>query len=80
MFSRRSIIFAKIAASTALIVPAFAADTEMFNMKLFTAAQKADKPILVAIHASWCPTCKAQDPSLASFWRSRNLRSSCTSS
>jgi thiol-disulfide isomerase/thioredoxin len=31
----------------------------------FAAAQKAGKPILVAIHASWCPTCKAQKPILS---------------
>jgi thioredoxin 1 len=27
-----------------------------FNAKAFADAQKAGKPILVAIHASWCPT------------------------
>ena len=34
-------------------------------MGSFAAAQKAGKPILVAIHASWCPTCKAQKPILS---------------
>src|SRR6516225_10302685 len=35
---------------------------------LFTAVaatQKAGKPIFVAIHASWCPTCAAQRPILS---------------
>ena len=31
----------------------------------FAAAEKAGKPILVAVHASWCPTCKAQKPILS---------------
>ena len=31
----------------------------------FTAALNSGKPVLVWIHASWCPTCKAQAPTLA---------------
>jgi thioredoxin 1 len=31
----------------------------------FAAAQKAGSPIFVAVHASWCPTCKAQRPILS---------------
>jgi thiol-disulfide isomerase/thioredoxin len=27
----------------------------------FDAAQRAGKPILVTIHADWCPTCRVQD-------------------
>jgi thiol-disulfide isomerase/thioredoxin len=40
-------------------------ETKTFDAKSFAAAQKAGKPILVAIHASWCPTCKAQKPILS---------------
>ena len=64
MLSRRSFVLAAIAASTAPIALAFAAETKTFNSGSFAAAQKAGKPILVAIHASWCPTCKAQKPIL----------------
>lgn len=28
----------------------------------FEAAQAAGKPILVEVHADWCPTCRAQEP------------------
>jgi thioredoxin 1 len=35
-----------------------------FTQAGFEAAQQADKPILVEIIASWCPTCKAQAPIL----------------
>ena len=65
MLSRRSVIFAVVAASAALIAPAFAAETRTFDPVSFAAAQKAGKPIFVAIHASWCPTCKAQKPILS---------------
>ncbi|MFA7416570.1 MAG: thioredoxin family protein [Rhizobium sp.] len=33
-----------------------------FDAAKFDALNKEGKPILVAIHADWCPTCKAQDP------------------
>ena len=35
-----------------------------FSAEAFKAAQASDNPILVEIHADWCPTCKAQDPIL----------------
>ena len=62
MPTRRSVLFA---ASAALVAPAFATETRTFDPAAFAAAQKADKPIFVAIHASWCPTCKAQKPILS---------------
>jgi thiol-disulfide isomerase/thioredoxin len=65
MLSRRSVLFATVAASTALVAPAFATETETFDTASFAAAQKAGKPIFVAIHATWCPTCKAQKPILS---------------
>lgn len=42
--------------------PAFAADKLAFDQTRFAAAQQANRPILVDITASWCPTCKAQKP------------------
>jgi thioredoxin 1 len=35
-----------------------------FSPEAFKAAQASNSPILVEIHADWCPTCKAQDPVL----------------
>ncbi len=43
---------------------AFAMDKKAFDAKAFEAAQAANKPILVEVHAPWCPTCKAQAPIL----------------
>src|SRR6516164_798056 len=65
MFSRRSVLFATVALATALVAPVYATEIKVFDPASFDAAQKAGKPILVAIHASWCPTCKAQRPILS---------------
>jgi thioredoxin 1 len=64
MLSRRSLIFAAIAATAGFVVPSLATETKTFDQKAFAEAQKAGKPIFVGVHASWCPTCKAQDPIL----------------
>jgi len=47
-----------------LVIPAFAAagDLQPFNGKLFDQLQTAGKPVVVVVHATWCPTCKAQLP------------------
>jgi thioredoxin 1 len=37
-----------------------------FDSAKFEAAQKDGKPILVEVTAPWCPTCKAQKPTLQS--------------
>jgi thiol-disulfide isomerase/thioredoxin len=43
---------------------ALAGDKTAYNQAAFDAAQKAGKPILVEVVASWCPVCKAQAPIL----------------
>src|SRR3990172_11668611 len=45
-------------------VSAQAAGLQPFDAKAFQAAQASGKPVLVEIHADWCPTCKAQVPIL----------------
>lgn len=60
MLSRRDLIFAAVGASAAMIAKASASEGKTFDFESFAQAQKAGKPILVAIHASWCVTCKAQ--------------------
>lgn len=58
-----------IAGFFALLAPtmALAAGPQPFDAKAFAAAQAAGKPILVQIHASWCPTCAQQRPILAAL-------------
>ena len=54
--------------SAALLAVATA--TQALEIKPYTGAaladaQKAGKPVALHFHADWCPTCKAQDKSLA---------------
>jgi thioredoxin 1 len=66
MPTRRNII--TLAAVGIAMPTAFArAAMAEFTMEAFKAAQKAGKPILVDVWASWCPTCKAQGPILKSL-------------
>jgi thioredoxin 1 len=61
MLTRRKVLgLAAMAFVTA--APAHAAGVTPYTRAAFEAAQKDGKSILVEIHASWCPTCKAQDP------------------
>ena len=66
MPTRRNIITLAAVAAIAPTRMVQAAVTE-FTMEAFKAAQKAGKPILVDVWASWCPTCKAQGPILKSL-------------
>ena len=43
---------------------AWAGSQETYTPARFDQLAKKGKPILVAIHADWCPTCKAQKPIL----------------
>jgi thioredoxin 1 len=66
MISRRRLLVVSAAAAGALLAaPAFAAETISYTPQAFDAAQKDGKSMLVEIHATWCPTCKAQAPILA---------------
>lgn len=65
--SRRLFAGATIAAALLVVGlsrPASADAAVPFSPEAFKAAQAAGSPILVEIHADWCPTCKAQAPIL----------------
>src|ERR1700733_9447108 len=51
-------------AIAAPFAPAWANSAVPFSAEAFEAAQAAGSPILIEIHADWCPTCKAQKPIL----------------
>ena len=66
MLNRRHILGALAAMATRFPVPAvLAADLKSFDENAFEAAQAAGKPILVEVHAPWCPVCKKQTPILS---------------
>ncbi len=74
MLSRRFVLIAALATSCAPFPAAFAASPQAFDEKGFAEAQKAAKPILIAIHASWCPTCKVQKPILSELMADPKLK------
>jgi thioredoxin 1 len=39
-----------------------AGSLEPFNAKAFDTLTASGRPVVVVVHASWCPTCKAQKP------------------
>lgn len=65
MISRRTIFVASFAFAALTATASPAAEQKAYSAAAFDAAQAAGKPILVAVHASWCPTCKAQAPILS---------------
>ena len=66
MFTRRSLV--KFALLIAILPrPALANSETPFTRAAFEAAQKSGKSILIEIHASWCPTCRAQKPIIDSL-------------
>jgi thioredoxin 1 len=76
MLSRRSLLIATAALGTATLglAPALAASEQAFDAKAFADAQKAGKPILIAIHAPWCPICAAQKPILSELMADRKFK------
>jgi len=65
--TRRFLNGALVAGALAAAVsfaPSRASTAAPFSMEAFKAAQASGAPILVEIHADWCPTCKAQNPIL----------------
>ncbi len=63
----RRITFLTGALATVLLVAAgaHAATQQAWDKAAFAAAQAAGKPILIAVHAPWCPTCAKQTPILS---------------
>ena len=59
--------FAVIASLLAALggAPAFAATEVPYTAAAFQAAQAANEPIVLWVHASWCPTCAKQAPILS---------------
>ena len=56
--------FAPLAALVAIAAPASAQPVRTFSLTVLKAAQAAGKPVLVDAFAPWCPTCRAQAPTI----------------
>lgn len=62
MISRRTVLAAGAFVGALGLSAAQAVEHAAYSKSAFDAALSAGKPILVEVHASWCPTCKAQAP------------------
>jgi thioredoxin 1 len=62
-FFNRTIVAAALVGA-GLSSSAWANSAVPFSAEAFKAAQASGSPILVEIHADWCPICKAQKPVL----------------
>ena len=69
MTSLRLLAALSLAAIAAAASPAFAGPVQPFSTAALHAAQAAGRPVLVDVHADWCPTCRRQDPSVAELSR-----------
>jgi thioredoxin 1 len=64
-FFNGTLMAAAVAGALVAAAPLMAANSAVpFSAEAFKAAQASGSPILVEIHADWCPTCKAQSPIL----------------
>ena len=57
-----------------LAIASAMADTVPYTQAAFDKLQHEGKPILVGIHADWCPTCRAQDPILESLLKQKDFQ------
>lgn len=64
---RRTLLLGSALALGLGATQAGAATQSAFDQKSFDAAQAANKPILIAVHADWCPVCTKQKPIMASL-------------
>ena len=64
MLDRRHFLAVSALALAILPVAAHAGSPVPFTGVAFEQAQKAQKPILIDVHADWCPTCRAQSPTI----------------
>lgn len=56
--------FTPLIALAALASPLQAQPIQPFSLAALKAAQSAGKPVLVDAYAPWCPTCRAQAPTI----------------
>jgi thioredoxin 1 len=68
---RNAVLAALFVAATLLGTAIGANAAQPYNPGAFQEAQKAGKTILLHVTAPWCPTCKAQHPTVANLEKAR---------
>jgi len=61
---------AAAAMTMAIAAPATAQPARPFSMAALKAAQAKRQPILIDVYAPWCPTCRAQAPTIDALSKS----------
>ena len=74
MFKRTALVCIASATLMFLASAAHALTVKPYSDADFAAAQAAGKPVALHFTATWCPTCKAQDKSLAALATDPALR------
>lgn len=54
-------------AAIAIVAPAEAAEFRPYSAAALQAARAEGRPVLVHVHADWCPVCRAQAPLIRSL-------------
>lgn len=57
-----------------MVVGSAVADTVPYTQATFDKLQHEGKPILVVVHADWCPTCRAQAPIIESLLKQNDFQ------
>lgn len=57
-----------------LVAGSAMADWAPYTQSTFDSLQQQGKPVLVWVHAVWCPTCKAQEPTLSSLLKQKEYQ------
>ena len=73
---RRDFLLATLSVASVALVPGVAGAAvgpAPFDDRAFAAAQAAGKPILVTVHADWCPTCAKQRPALDALYHTADF-------
>lgn len=70
-----AIAFAAAGAALITATPVDAATHTPFTQQALGAAQEANKPILIAVHADWCPVCAKQTPIINSLMQKPEFQS-----
>ena len=65
-YFKSSILALFLLASSAL---ALAGEVKTYDQKTFDTLTQAGQPVVLHVHASWCPTCKAQTPIVSDLMR-----------
>jgi thioredoxin 1 len=57
-------LLAAAAAAAVVAVPAQAGEIRAFDNSVFQADQTQNRPVVIWVHAPWCPVCRAQEKTI----------------